>query len=77
MSIGQVNVKVQGKVEKGDYILAADGNAGRAVRPERIASFAEYKRVVGTAWESKENSMTPEASDGSGTGKVLAAVGVK
>lgn len=66
--VGQVPVKVSGKVNRGDYIIAAPNGTAKAVKPESIAGFAEYKRVLGTAWESKENA---------GNGKVLVAVGVK
>lgn len=49
--IGQVQVKVFGKVEPGDYILA-DGSAGFGVG-KHAADMApeDYSRIVGIAWE--------------------------
>ena len=65
--VGQVPVKVSGEVERGDYIMSVNGTA-KAVKPESIGGFGEYKKVIGTAWGSKENE---------GNGKVLVAIGVK
>ena len=56
--MGQVPVKVLGKVNIGDYILAStrkDG-MGYAVNPKDL-KLSEMNRIVGVAWsESQENS---------------------
>lgn len=51
--IGQVQTKVWGKVEAGDYILAAEGSTGfgRAKKAEDMEP-ADYQRIVGMAWGS-------------------------
>lgn len=51
--MGQVPVRVMGKVEVGDYILASGNNDGMGIakRPSEV-SAAEYQNVVGVAWES-------------------------
>lgn len=49
--MGQVPVKVIGKVEPGDYILPNDLGSGfaKAVRPENMET-RDYKKVAGVAW---------------------------
>ena len=51
--MGQVPVKVIGKVEPGDYILPnIIGNGfGIAVHPDEM-EVADYKKIVGVAWEA-------------------------
>lgn len=55
--IGQAPVRVSGKVEIGDYILASGRNDGMgiAVHPSKV-SIANYKKVVGIAWESSQEN---------------------
>ena len=65
--VGQAPVKVSGKADRGDYVIVVNGTA-KDVKPEDIAGFDEYKKVIGTAWESKGNA---------GNGRILVAVGVK
>ncbi|MDG5492026.1 DUF4795 domain-containing protein [Psychroserpens sp. SPM9] len=51
--MGQVPVKVIGKVNKGDYVLPsgnADGLA-MAVSPE-LMKIDDYKRIIGVAWDT-------------------------
>ncbi len=53
--MGQVHVKVIGKVKKGDYILPSGNQDGMAiaVSPNAMA-VGDYSRIIGTAWgESK------------------------
>ncbi len=54
--MGQVPVKVFGKVNIGDYILPSGNNdgLGKAISPEKIQAF-ELNDIVGVAWESVEN----------------------
>ncbi|MFN9303052.1 MAG: hypothetical protein ACK6DA_09810, partial [Candidatus Kapaibacterium sp.] len=55
--MGQVPVRVLGKVHKGDYILPSGGNNGFgiAVSPNNMKT-EDFKKIVGVAWsESKEN----------------------
>ncbi|WP_373551755.1 hypothetical protein [Haliscomenobacter sp.] len=55
--LGQAPVRVRGKVEIGDYILASGNNdgIGIALHPSKV-SIADYKKIVGVAWEAaKEN----------------------
>lgn len=49
--MGQVPVKVIGKVKKGDYILPSGNNDGMAiaVAPNMMAPL-DYARIIGTAW---------------------------
>ncbi len=54
--LGQVPVKVLGKVNLGDYILP-DGNnfgIGKAVSPSSLNS-ADVRNIVGVAWSSSDN----------------------
>jgi hypothetical protein len=50
--LGQVPVWVAGPVRAGDYILPTGNNdgLGRAISPEAM-QLADYRRVVGIAWE--------------------------
>ncbi|MBR9914565.1 MAG: hypothetical protein GYB32_07015 [Algicola sp.] len=53
--LGQIPVKVIGKVNKGDYILPSgnlDGLA-MAVSPDAMKAL-DYKRIVGVAWEASK-----------------------
>lgn len=54
--LGQVGVRVVGKVEKGDYILASGNNDGLgvALHPSKLIP-GDYRRVVGIAWEAAED----------------------
>ena len=49
--MGQVPVKVIGKVKKGDYILPSGNQDGMAiaVAPSKMAT-GDYARIIGTAW---------------------------
>lgn len=49
--MGQVPVKVIGKVKKGDYILPSGNNDGMAiaVAPNKMAVL-DYSRIIGIAW---------------------------
>ncbi|MCK8479620.1 hypothetical protein [Psychroserpens algicola] len=51
--LGQIPVKVIGKVSKGDYILPSGNNDGlaMAVNPNDMKAL-DYKRIVGVAWEA-------------------------
>ena len=51
--LGQVSIKVRGKVQAGDYIVPAglDDGSGIAVPPDEI-TIAQSLQVVGRAWES-------------------------
>ena len=50
--IGQIHVKVYGKVNPGDYILSTEGATGfgAAKHPEDMTA-ADYRKIVGIAWE--------------------------
>lgn len=53
--MGQVPVKVTGRVEKGDYILPSgkgDG-LGIAIAPDQMRAL-DYNRIVGIAWEASD-----------------------
>lgn len=54
--LGQVPVRVAGKVDAGDYILPSgfDDGFGRAVHPGQM-SAEDYNRIVGVAWSSSDN----------------------
>ncbi|WP_373551749.1 hypothetical protein [Haliscomenobacter sp.] len=56
--MGQVPVRVMGKVKAGDYILPSGNNDGFgiAVNPDAL-SIADYAKIVGVAWESAENNL--------------------
>lgn len=51
--LGQVPVRVAGKVDQGDYIMASGNNDGMgiAVKPADM-QIADFHRVVGVAWEN-------------------------
>lgn len=53
--MGQVAVKVIGKVKKGDYILPSGNQDGMAiaVSPEKMA-VGDYARIIGTAWSESD-----------------------
>jgi hypothetical protein len=55
--LGQVPVRVAGKVEQGDYILASGNNDGMgiAIKPANM-KIADFPQVVGIAWESAPHS---------------------
>jgi hypothetical protein len=67
--LGQVDVKVRGKVNVGDYIIASTLNDGfgTAVSPNNI-SFDQYQRVVGVAWSASD--------DNAGNSMINVAVGI-
>lgn len=51
--LGQVPVRVYGKVVVGDYILASGNNDGAAVAKNKAAlSLSDYENIVGVAWEA-------------------------
>lgn len=54
--MGQVPVKVKGKVSIGDYILPSGQNDGfgKGVSPERM-KMDDYGKIVGIAWTASEN----------------------
>ena len=53
--IGQVPVRVIGKVEPGDYILPTiyGGGFGKAVNPDEM-NITDYKKIVGVAWSGAD-----------------------
>lgn len=55
--MGQVPVKVLGKVSIGDYIVPSGLNdgIGRAISPERM-TVNDYKTIVGVAWSKSDTS---------------------
>ncbi len=54
--MGQVPVRVAGKVAAGDYLLASGNNDGLAIAATPASMRTEdYARIVGVAWESSEN----------------------
>ena len=65
--MGQVPVRVFGKVKLGDYILSSgmDNGFGRAKSPDQLTA-ADYQQVVGIAWT---------ASDKDGASMINVAVG--
>jgi hypothetical protein len=67
--MGQVPVKVRGKVNIGDYILASELNDGFgiAVNPDNM-EFNQFERIVGVAWSQTESQ--------SGFSMVNVAVGI-
>ncbi len=57
--LGQVPVKVKGKVSIGDYILPSGGSDGFgvAVAPADM-KIADYPRIVGTAWSASDDALS-------------------
>lgn len=56
--LGQVPVKVYGKVAVGDYILASGNNDGAALAKHPDAmKLTDYKYIVGVAWEASKSSV--------------------
>jgi hypothetical protein len=55
--LGQVPVKVVGKVDIGDYVLASGNQDGLgiAVHPSKMQA-ADYRNVVGVAWEAAKDN---------------------
>ncbi len=53
--MGQVPVKVRGKVEIGDYIIPSDLNDGfgKGVNPAKM-TLDQYKKIVGVAWSASK-----------------------
>ncbi len=68
--MGQVPVKVLGKVNPGDYILPSElgGGFGKAVSPD-LMKLRDYKSIVGVAW----NNIVPITT---GASMVNVAVGI-
>lgn len=68
--MGQVPVKVIGKVSPGDYILPSDfgGGLGRAVNPDNMTPN-DYKKIAGVAWNVS-------GREGSNVSIVNVAVGI-
>ncbi|MDE2141428.1 MAG: hypothetical protein KGJ84_03310 [Elusimicrobia bacterium] len=64
---GQVPVRVKGRVREGDYILPDADGTGVAVGADG-ATFTQYKRAIGKAWESSETD---------GVKKINVAVGLR
>jgi hypothetical protein len=56
--MGQVPVRVIGKVKSGDFILPSGKNDGLgiAIHPEDM-SISDYSKMVGIAWESVDNHL--------------------
>ncbi|MBK9246769.1 MAG: hypothetical protein IPM69_01315 [Ignavibacteria bacterium] len=56
--MGQVPVAVQGKVNKGDYILPNGMNSGVgiAISPDKM-TVNDYKNIVGVAWSASTNNL--------------------
>jgi hypothetical protein len=67
--MGQVPVKVLGKVELGDYILPSGKNNGMGIarKPSDLSPY-EYRQVVGVAWSAGNST--------SGINVVNVAVGI-
>lgn len=55
--MGQVPVKVAGKVEVGDYILPSGNHdgVGIAVKPSEMA-IADFSKVIGVAWQAAKDA---------------------
>ena len=55
--LGQALVKVRGKVEAGDYLVASGHGDGIAIAisPEEMKPF-DYKRIIGVSWESNSEA---------------------
>ena len=55
--LGQIPVKVIGKVAKGDYILPSgnEDGLGVAVSPNKMKAL-DYKRIVGVAWQHSDGA---------------------
>ncbi len=55
--MGQVPVRVLGKVNLGDYILPSGGNngLGMAITPANMKA-EDYKKIVGVAWSAGNNA---------------------
>ncbi len=64
--VGQVDVRVEGPVTAGDYIVAAGSGIGEAIATAELTS-EHLKRLVGQAWET---------DDGAGVRRIRAAVGL-
>ncbi|BAY14146.1 hypothetical protein [Calothrix sp. NIES-2098] len=78
--MGQVRVKVRGKVQAGDYIVPSRLNdgVGIAVSSDKITSAAYATQIIGTAWESSQqenvkliNVLVGHQSNYSWIGKIL------
>jgi len=69
--IGQLPVIVKGNSTEGDYILPVDNEPYCVARPASDISFEEYRKAIGTVWE------TIELADGQTFGKPLCAIGIK
>ncbi len=54
--MGQVPVKVLGKVKAGDYIIPSGFNKGFGVgvHPDKM-KIDDYKKIIGVAWEDNDN----------------------
>ena len=67
--MGQVPVKVFGKVNLGDYIIpnGVNNGVGIAVAPDKIKS-ADVKNIVGIAWSTADNAL--------GLSNVMVAIGL-
>ena len=51
--MGQVPVRVIGKVAIGDYVLASGNNDGLAIaKAADQIQWEDYKKIVGIAWEA-------------------------
>jgi cytoskeletal protein CcmA (bactofilin family) len=56
--MGQVPVKVFGKVNVGDYIIPSGNNDGLGIaKSPKDISAKDIKNIVGVAWESSENKL--------------------
>lgn len=54
--LGQVPVKVRGKVRVGDFIVGTnEDGTGTAIHPDAM-TFDDYARVLGVAWEASSSS---------------------
>ncbi|MEM9282742.1 MAG: hypothetical protein AAGA96_13015, partial [Verrucomicrobiota bacterium] len=66
--IGQVPVKVSGRVSSGDYLLASGQHNGTAIaKPAEKLRASDRSRIIGRAWDS---------SDATGEKLINAAVGL-
>ena len=70
--MGQVPVKVRGKVRAGDYILALRGDGTATAKSESEMKTSDYRRIVGIAWEGSKEGYSNEKS----VQYILTAVGL-
>ncbi len=61
--LGQVPVKIRGKVSSGDYVIASPANDGTGIaKPASKLTIADIPRIVGCAWESSDKEGLKEVN---------------